>query len=114
MICGLLLEGVLGKAFSANLQILHIGGHFATQILVDIELGKILSKHEAVATETGAETHFGVDDVARLGVASCPDGKESDFTKVGYPFGKDFGDYLKELLAVVLDVLTGFVGIGPL
>ena len=91
---------------------LHVGGYLAAEVLVDIELREVLAEHEAVAAEAGEETHLGVDHVARLGVASRPDGQETHLAQVGNPFGEDLGDNLEELLAVVLDVLACLVGIG--
>ena len=65
-----------------------------------------------MTAEAGEETHLGVDDVARLGVAACPDGQEAHLAEVGNPLGEDLGDNLEELLAVVLDVLACLVGVG--
>lgn len=107
----MLLEGVFGEAFAANLEVVHVGRNIAAQVLVDIQFGKILAKHKAVAAEAGAETHLGIDDVARLGIAAGPNGKEAHFAKVGDPFGKDFGHNLKKFARVVLDILTGFVAV---
>lgn len=50
-----------------------------------------------MAAEACAESYFGVDDVAWLGVAACPYGEESDFAEVGDPLGEDFGDDFEEL-----------------
>ena len=107
-----LLEGVFGKSLSANLEVVHVGRNVATEVFVHIELGKILSQHEAVSAQTGAETHFGVDNVAGFGVASRPHGQETHLAQVGNPLGKDLRDNLEELLAVVFDVLARLVGIG--
>ncbi len=65
-----------------------------------------------MAAEAGEEAHLGVDDVARLRVATRPDGQEAHLFEAGNPLGEDLGDYLQKLLAVVLDVLASLVGVG--
>ena len=107
-----LLERILRQSLAANLEVFHIGRHLTTEVLVNVEFGKILSQHEAMTAQTGAEAHLWVDDIAWLGVATCPNGQESHIAQVGNPLGKHLADNLQELLAIVLDVLTGLVGIG--
>ena len=97
---------------AAEGEVLHVARHLFAEVLVHIDLGKVLAEHEAVTTQTGEDTDLGVDDVTRLGVTTSPASEEADFAQVGNPFGEDLGNDLQELLAVVLDVLTGLVGVG--
>lgn len=92
-----LFEGVFGEAFAVDAEVVHVGGYVAAEVFIDVEFGEVLAEHEAVAAEACAESYFGVDDVAWLGVAACPYGEESDFAEVGDPFGEDFGDDFEEL-----------------
>ena len=108
----ILLEGVLAEAFAGEGEVGHVGGDGAAEVFVDVEFGEVLSEHEAVSAEACEEAHLGVDDVARLGVAAGPYGVEADVAQAGDPLGEDFGDDFEELAAVVLDVLSGFVGVG--
>lgn len=107
-----LLEGVLAEAFAGEGEVGHVGGDGAAEVFVDVEFGEVLSEHEAVSAEASEEAHRGVDDVARLGVAASPYGVEADVAQAGDPLGEDFGDDFEELAAVVLDVLSGLVGVG--
>ena len=106
-----LLKGILAQAFSTQGEVLHVAGNLLAEVLVDVQLGEVLTQHEAVSTQTGEDTHLRVDNVARLGVSSGPAGEEADFAQVGNPLGKDLRDNIQELPAVVLDVLTCLVGI---
>ena len=55
-----LLERILRQSLAANLEVFHIGRHLTTEVLVNIELGKILSQHETMTAQTGAEAHLRV------------------------------------------------------
>ena len=91
-----LLEGVLAQAVSADGKVLHVLGNGLAQILVDIEFGKVLAEHEAVSSQAGEQSDFGIDDVTRLDVVSCPDGVEADIRQVGYPLGEHLADNLED------------------
>ena len=93
-------------------KLFHVARHLAAQVFVDIQLGEVLTQHESVSAQAGEQAHLRVDDVARLGVAAGPAGQEAYFLQAWQPFGEDLADNLKELLAVVLDVLARLVGVG--
>ena len=64
-----------------------------------------------MAAQAGEHTDLGVDDVAWLHVVAGPCRVEAHRGEVRDPVGEDFAANLQELLAVVLQVLTGLEGV---
>lgn len=106
-----LLEGVLAQPLASDGKILHVGGNRLAQVLVHIELGKVLAKHEAMTTQARQQADFGINDVTRLNVVASPHCMEADGRQIGNPVGKHLAHHLEEGLTVILQVLACLIGV---
>ena len=104
-----LLEGVLAQAVAGDGEARHVRRGLFAEVLIDVDLGEVLSQHKAMSTHTDQQTMLRIHDVARLGVVAGPRGLEADVLELRNPVDEHLRAHLQELLRIVLQLLAGLL-----